>query len=68
MPDNWGFVIAAYALALVVFSGYWRRLARREREVAALGSAARNNGAGRSRQPSETAHPRLDPGKGPSLQ
>ncbi len=33
MPDNWGFVLAAYGLAAVVLVGYWRRLARREREL-----------------------------------
>ena len=46
MPDNWGFVIAAYALALVVFGGYWRRLARREREVAALAAGRRGSVTG----------------------
>jgi hypothetical protein len=43
MPDNWAFVIAAYALALVVFGGYWRRLARREREVAGLAAGRRES-------------------------
>ena len=33
MPDNWGFVFAAYALGAIVFIGYWRRLMRREREA-----------------------------------
>lgn len=33
MPDNWGFVVGAYGLAAVVLGGYWRRLARREREL-----------------------------------
>ena len=33
MPDNWGFVIAAYAVAAAVFLGYWRRLRRLEREA-----------------------------------
>jgi hypothetical protein len=41
MPDNWGFVAAAYAVALLVLGGYWRRLARRERELSALARAAR---------------------------
>jgi hypothetical protein len=36
MPDNWGFVAAAYGLAVVVFGGYWRWLARKDRELAAL--------------------------------
>jgi hypothetical protein len=35
MPDHWGFVVAAYALTALVLSAYWRRLARRERELAA---------------------------------
>lgn len=33
MPDNWGFVAAAYGLTAAVLLGYWRRLARRERQV-----------------------------------
>ncbi len=33
MPDNWGFVLAAYALAAVVLLGYWRRLARKKKEL-----------------------------------
>ena len=33
MPDNWGFVLAAYALAAVVLVGYWRHLVRREKEL-----------------------------------
>ena len=36
MTDHWGFVVAAYALAVVVLGGYWRRLVRKEREVMAL--------------------------------
>ena len=34
MPDNWGFVLAAYGLAAVVLIGYWRMLVRREKELA----------------------------------
>ncbi len=33
MPDNWGFVAAAYLLAAVVLGGYWRRLGRIERAL-----------------------------------
>lgn len=33
MPDNWGFVLAAYGIAAIVLAGYWRRLARRAREL-----------------------------------
>ena len=40
MPDNWSYVFAAYAVAAVVFGAYWRRLARREREVGALEQTA----------------------------
>jgi hypothetical protein len=35
MPDNWGFVLAAYGLAAVVLVAYWRRLVRRERALEA---------------------------------
>ncbi len=34
MPDHWGFVVAAYGLAALVLGAYWRRLVRRERELA----------------------------------
>jgi hypothetical protein len=33
MPDNWAFVVAAYALAAVVLAGYWRFLIRRAHEL-----------------------------------
>jgi hypothetical protein len=36
MPDNWGFVLAAYAIAALVLGGYWRHLARRGRELGEL--------------------------------
>jgi hypothetical protein len=36
MPDNWGFVAAAYALAAIVLGAYWRMLVRKERELNAL--------------------------------
>lgn len=70
MPDNWTFVAAAYALAAVVFGGYWRWLNRRERELATLagpGSAVLPDSTTRSRQPSTTAHPRPEPDKRHSL-
>ena len=41
MPDNWGFVTAAYAVAVLAFGGYWRHLARRERELAGLNAGLR---------------------------
>ncbi len=37
MPDNWGFVLAAYGLAAVVLIAYWRRLVRRARALDADG-------------------------------
>jgi hypothetical protein len=61
MPDHWGYVAAAYAVAVLVFGGYWRRLVRRERELTALVGGVRNDRANRSRQPSRPAHPRPDP-------
>ena len=36
MADHWNFVAAAYALAILVLGGYWRRLVKKERELAAL--------------------------------
>ena len=35
MPDNWGFVIAAYGLTAVVLGLYWHHLVRKEKELAA---------------------------------
>jgi len=31
VPDNWGYVFAAYGIAAVALIGYWRHLARRAR-------------------------------------
>ena len=65
MPDNWGFVLAAYALAALVLGGYWRRLEKRERE------AKRERGA-KTRAPSPRApvsgHPRSEPASRPPVQ
>jgi len=36
MPDNWGFVLAAYGIAAILFGGYWRHLARRKQELGEL--------------------------------
>jgi len=33
MPDNWGYVFAAYALAALALGMYWRRLARRMKSL-----------------------------------
>lgn len=36
MPDNWGFVLAAYVIAAIVLGGYWRHLSRRAQDLGAL--------------------------------
>jgi hypothetical protein len=33
MPDNWGYVAAAYAVAAILLGAYWRYLARRAWEL-----------------------------------
>ena len=79
MPDNWGFVAAAYAVTAGILAGYWRMLVRKERALisprtgtgaGAGGTEAgvRNDHESRRRHPSEPAHPRPEPGKRPSLQ
>ena len=54
MPDNWSFVIGAYALAALALGGYWRHLVRREREL---------DQSVRETQPHvpRTGHPRAEP-------
>jgi len=54
MPDNWSFVFAAYGLAALVLGGYWRRLARRERELA---TRERRRGAARAEPRPAAANP-----------
>jgi hypothetical protein len=71
MPDNWTYVAAAYALAVVVFGGYWRWLARKEHDLRTLALsriASRVDSTMRSRQPSETAPPRPQPSSRPPRQ
>lgn len=41
MPDNWGFVAAAYGLAALLLGGHWRWLCRRERELDRLATSSR---------------------------
>ena len=62
MPDNWTFVAAAYALAALVFGGYWLRLGRMQRELAAVRTDRE------AEQPSKTGHPRPEPASRPPLQ
>jgi hypothetical protein len=45
MPDNWGYVVAAYAIAAVALGGYWRRLARLGRELRAARRGPGRRGA-----------------------
>jgi hypothetical protein len=33
MPDNWGYVAAAYGVTAVALFGYWRHLCRRSRAL-----------------------------------
>lgn len=74
MPDNWGFVVAAYGLTALVLGLYWRRLVRRERDLHRMTRSATRAGgtttsAGeRSRQPSRSGHPRSEPASRPPLQ
>ena len=78
MPDNWTFVAAAYGLAAIVFIAYGRWLKRREHELTTLSAsrqAVRNDSqavladnTSRSRPPSETGHPRPEPGRRAPLQ
>lgn len=51
MPDNWGFVAAAYAVAAVILGGYWRMLARKERDLLSLSAASRSHPAAVSTPP-----------------
>ena len=39
MPDNWGYVFAAYGIAAVALLSYWRHLARRTHALAARRAA-----------------------------
>ncbi|HSE93257.1 MAG TPA: hypothetical protein VLF19_08120 [Methylomirabilota bacterium] len=40
MPDNWGYVFAAYGLAAFVLAAYWRHLVRLDRALSALAARA----------------------------
>jgi hypothetical protein len=63
MPDNWSFVIAAYGLAAVVLTIYWRALNKRERESIPRRTQTRTEPRG-----SLPAHPRPNPGSTSPLQ
>jgi hypothetical protein len=58
MPDNWGFVVAAYLVTALALGAYWRGLGRRERELAGLADRPEPGGTGpspRRRDPSGRA-------------
>ena len=59
MPDNWGFVIAAYGLAAVVLAAYWRFLFRLEKVLHAASVARRHLRQGSGVQ--EPGHHRPNP-------
>jgi len=33
MPDHWGYVLAAYGVAVLALAGYWRHLAQRRKAL-----------------------------------
>jgi hypothetical protein len=47
MPDNWGYVAAAYALAALMLGAYWRHLIRRAAALARPRPAPRSQGRAR---------------------
>ena len=51
MPDNWGFVLAAYGLAAIVLIAYWRFLSRREKELEDATAIRQDLRQGSSSQP-----------------
>lgn len=60
MPDNWSYVVAAYAVAAVLLGGYWRYLVRRARRLDTYHR--------RRRSVAQTGHARSEPGAHPSTQ
>ncbi len=63
MPDNWGFVAAAYGLAALVFGGYWRYLRRREREISSEGASTAPSETSPRREQIAAAKPPLESGR-----
>jgi hypothetical protein len=57
MPDNWSYVVAAYAVSAILLGGYWRYLIRRARRLDTYQRRRRSVAvAGRAR-PEPGAHP-----------
>jgi hypothetical protein len=74
IPDNWGFVAAAYGVTALVLGLYWRRLVRKEKELDRAREARARTARGtattvteRSREPSRSGHPRSEPASRPPL-
>lgn len=67
--DHWNFVLAAYAVAAIALTTYWRHLCRRERELTETKPKPMN--ASRHDQRSQPApaagHPRSTPASRPPL-
>ena len=81
MPDNWGFVLAAYGLAAVALIGYWRMLVRQESDLEDRSRLAPSSGhptpgsqatsareGERSHAAPISGHPRSKPGSRTSIQ
>jgi hypothetical protein len=66
MPDNWGFVAAAYLLTALVIGAYWRRLVRREHEHQQRFANDHRSGVSEPRAPI-SGHPRPEPASRPPL-
>jgi hypothetical protein len=48
MPDNWGYVAAAYLVAALMLGAYWRHLIRRASELARPRTTRRPRGEARA--------------------
>ena len=65
MPDNWGFVAAAYGLTAFVLGLYWRHLVRKEKELRSNNSGSERNVAGTAsarmerERPTSTSDPQI---------
>jgi hypothetical protein len=66
--DHWGFVIAAYGLAAIVLTVYWRHLCRRDRELTDLATNMINRKGKRSQVVPTAGHPRSEPASPTPLQ
>jgi len=58
MPDNWGYVAAAYGCAAIILGAYWRRLIRRAGELDRPRVSRRRRPDGRSWPAADSPAPR----------